>query len=384
MNTAVNTVAVNGTDSKEVSKVMVAQSGNVTVNVKKMEESTMKETMSIYTTIRYTEYVRKNAKANVLYKQNTKEFKNASAVIKTLNKFYTAQPVADEKGCYNLKTAKQLFIITTVAEVKRLGNSVSKIIWARQESRKNERVMFMKHSLMVYLADANITFKCNTDAQVERFYTYINNYDALKVEQEVAERMEAERTMWLEELANVDEDLALRYTLDQYEAEVAMRDYLATVDMDTYSAGYLDYTDHLSISIRDNTQFANKVEVYHQKSSDQVFVSKYMKNHENYTFDASLDLLKNYCHAKTCVALGIELEDSNGASGKVTRDSVMSGSIDYTELAELIKELPADEVQDIVSGLQDGSYSIESIASMLQFHEAVDEYDVRPSVYTAR
>ena len=185
----------------------------------------------------------------------------------------------------------------------------------------------------------------------------------------LAKDIQAETAEWIA-LANhlthgaIDE---LTWNTQRQNCLDKMNLYLTDRDFDAYNAG------HLEPRMKKNVHTFTEDYKFFDLSFSKGDVTQHEEERETEQYVITdLETLKNFCHVLTCSRYGISFDDSKGNGGRVTREA-SQGIINYTEIAELINQLPADERQDIIEGLQDGTYTVEDIYQM--YFAPADEVD---------
>lgn len=140
----------------------------------------------------------------------------------------------------------------------------------------------------------------------------------------------------------------------------AMNAFISEVapNYDRYTQGHVELADK-------HNYF--KTTSSHQNENGNEYCSTADKTKTIYV-TGLIDLLKDYCTVSYCNANGVDLDDSVGNSGRVTRECIESGVITYSELAELIN---ASEDRDYYIELIQNGASIEDVASF--FNLTVEE-----------
>lgn len=149
--------------------------------------------------------------------------------------------------------------------------------------------------------------------------------------------------------------------------------YMQDCQMDTYNAGHLVPT--MKKNIHTFSQDYKFFDLQFKKGDTTFHEEERETEHYEVT---DLELLKNFCHAVVCKRYGIDLDDSIGNGGRVSRECNEDTNL-VSEVARVLKAMPASESQWYIEGIQNGTLTVEDIALMLgitelEFEEVVVEY----------
>lgn len=148
--------------------------------------------------------------------------------------------------------------------------------------------------------------------------------------------------------------------------------YLSDKDFDTYNAGHLEPRMKSNVHVfREDYKFFD----LQFKKGDTTQHNEERETEQYVVTD--LETLKNFCHVLTCRRYGINFEDSVGNGGRVTREA-SQGIINYSEIADVVNQLPADERQEVIDGLASGEYTVEDIYNT---YCVPHDFDVEPISY---
>lgn len=182
-----------------------------------------------------------------------------------------------------------------------------------------------------------------------------------------AKAIQSETEQWLQLANQLTHGIITEqaWELDRQNCLDKMNLYLTDIDFDSYNAGHLVPTMKKNVHTFDSDykffdiQFAKGDVSQHEEEREA----------EHYEV-TELETLKNFCHVLTCKRYGIDFDDSEGNSGRVTRECLQSRVISYTELAELINQ--SEDRDYYIELLQNGA-SIEEVASF--FDLVIDEVE---------